>query len=392
MSAPKGGSGSALGAGALLEVIRERPRTRAELLESTGLSRSTLVQRLELLVGHDLVRTDQTEASTGGRPAAILSFNEAAGLVFVADVDTRSHLALMDLGGRVVAETFEPADVAEGPGPVLALLEAKYHELLAQAGRTRADVRAVGIGVPGPVEFAEGWLVRPHSMPGWDHFPVSATLGARLGVPVLVDNEVNLMAIGEHATAWPQVPNLVFVKIGTGIGSGIIAGGRIYRGSQGSAGDIGHIAVPGYEDRVCICGNYGCLGAIASGMSLAAQLTERGVPTADAAEFAMHVQQGIPQAIQLVRGAGRAVGRVLASMVNILNPSALIIGGPLAGAGEYLLAGIREEIYARGTALATHPLQIAVSTAGDRAGITGAGVMAIDHVVSPEAVDRALAA
>ena len=207
---------------------------------------------------------------------------------------------------------------------------------------------------------------------------------------MLVDNDANVMAVGEHAAGWRSVPDLVFLKMGTGLGAGLILDGRLYRGALGAAGDLGHVQVPGYDDVVCMCGNRGCVGMVASGLGLTMRLTDLGLATDSAQGVVAMVRNGVPDAMRLVRDGGRAVGSVLAGMVNFLNPSLIVVGGVLAESGEHLLAGIREGVYGRSTALATRDLRIATSTAGVRAGIVGASTMAVDHVLAPDAVDRML--
>jgi len=250
-------------------------------------------------------------------------------------------------------------------------------------------VRAIGIGVPGPVEFAAGRAVNPPIMPGWDGYPIRERFFDHYGVPVLVDNDVNIMALGEHWVLSPSPNDLLFVKVGTGIGSGLILGGRLHRGAQGAAGDIGHVQVT-RDGAVCRCGNQGCLEAVAGGRALAQVLSEAGLDASTSRDVVSLAKSGNAVASQAVREAGRLLGRVLASMVNILNPDTIIVGGDVAEAGEQLLAGVREVVYKRSTALATSRLQVLPSSLGDRAGITGAAAMVIEHVFAPGMIDAAL--
>jgi predicted NBD/HSP70 family sugar kinase len=229
-------------------------------------------------------------------------------------------------------------------------------------------------------------------MPGWDNHPVSDELGDHYDAPVLVDNDVNIMALGEHWSAWPLAEHLLYVKVGTGIGCGIVAGGEIHRGAEGAAGDIGHIRVTADESVVCRCGNVGCLEAVAGGRAIAMQLRDLGVDAESSRGVVQQVRAGNPDAVRLVREAGRTLGDVLASVVNFFNPAVIVIGGDVAEAHEQLLAGVREVVYQRSLPLATRHLRVVRSSLGDRAGVTGAAVMVIEHVLSPEAVDRALAA
>jgi predicted NBD/HSP70 family sugar kinase len=229
-------------------------------------------------------------------------------------------------------------------------------------------------------------------MPGWDGYPIADRLGDRFGAPVLVDNDVNVMARGEHAHAWRDADHLLYVKVGTGIGAGIVAGGAIHRGEHGAAGDMGHIHVAGRDDVACGCGNTGCLEAVAGGRALARQLSEAGLDATTSADVVRHARAGRPEAVQAVRQAGRTLGEVLAACVNVLNPTVIVIGGDIADAHEQLLAGVREVVYQRSLPLATRSLRIVRSQLGDRAGLVGATTTVIDHVLSPDAVEAALAA
>jgi len=384
---------SATGAGAVLSLIREgRASTRSELIAMTGLARSTVTQRLDQLLAERLVVPAGEAASTGGRPPSVLAFNRGAGVVLAADLGaTHSRLAMTDLGGEVLGELAADLPIADGPEAVLGWMESGFDALLERAGRTAGDVRGVGIGVPGPVEFATGRPVAPPIMPGWDGYPVADRLATRYGAPALVDNDVNAMALGEHWAHWRTTDHLLLVKVGTGIGCGIVAGGSILRGAQGAAGDLGHIQITGDASVVCRCGNVGCLEAVAGGGAMAAKLTGMGIDAADGRDVVKLVRAGRPEAVGVVREAGRVLGGVLATSVNMFNPGVIVIGGDLSHAEEHLLAGVREIVYQRSLPLATRSLRIVRSRLDERAGVVGASVMVIEHVLSPAAVDDALA-
>lgn len=380
-------------AGVILDLVRSGgAHTRAELAARTGLARSTVSQRVDTLASHGLLVAGADNASTGGRPPGTLEFNADAGVVLAGDIGaTHTRVAITDLAGRVLVERTEDLAVAAGPDVVLGWVEHAFDGLLDEIGRDPAGVRGVGVGLPGPVEFATGRPVNPPIMPGWNMHPVGARLSQRFGAPALVDNDVNIMALGEHWTNWRDRDFLFFVKIGTGIGSGIVAGGRVHRGADGAAGDIGHIHVPDHDDVVCRCGNVGCLEAIAGGGAMATTLASRGLPTSTGRDVVDQVLAGQRDAVRLVRQAGLSIGGVLASCVNLLNPGVIVLGGDVANAGEPLLAGIREVVYKRSLPLATGRLQIALSELGDEAGIIGAAVMVLETVLAPQAIDAALA-
>ena len=220
-----------------------------------------------------LVHEARGSASTGGRPASVLAFNHAAGVVLVADLGaTHGRIAVLDLAGTPLAETTADMEIARGPDEILGWASECFAELLDRSGNGAADVRGIGIGVPGPVEFASGRPFNPPIMPGWDGYSIPGWFAGVYDAPVLVDNDVNLMARGEHWIHWRETEHLLLVKVGTGIGCGIVASGAIHRGALGAAGDIGHIrATP--EDVTCRCGNAGCLEAVAGGQALAQRLT-----------------------------------------------------------------------------------------------------------------------
>jgi predicted NBD/HSP70 family sugar kinase len=377
--------------GALLSILRDgQARTRAELVQLTGLARSTVSQRLDALLLQRWIVPAEDTISSGGRPSTAFAFNPLARIVLAADLGvTHAHLAITDLHGAILAEHAGDLAIDQGPEPCLGWLLENFTKLLAECGHGLADVCGLGVGLPGPVDHQSGRPVNPPLMPGWDGFPVTTWLGSRISAPVLVDNDVNIMALGEHTAAGPQAGHLLFAKVGTGIGCGIIVDDRLHRGARGAAGDIGHIGVPG-SDVVCRCGNIGCLEAVAGGGALAARLRGEGLQTADARDVVRLVRAGDTWSIRLVRQSGRELGLVLASIVNFFNPSQIVIGGDLADAGEHLIAGVREMIYGRSLPLATRRLDIRPSALGARAGVTGAAAMVVDHVLAPEAVDQSV--
>src|SRR3954466_2320623 len=385
---------SPTGAGRVLSLIRDGEGvTRADLARRTGLARSTVAQRVEALLAHQLVYEAGGRASTGGRPPTVLAFNRSAGVVLVADLGaTHSRLAGSDLAGAPLSERAYDIDVARPPEEVLDWVHERFEVLLEEIGRTADDVRGIGIGVPAPVAFSRGEPVAPPMMPGWDGFSIPGWFSRHYDAPVLVDNDVNIMALGEHYTHWRDCDHLLFVKIGTGIGCGIVTDRRIHRGAQGAAGDIGHVRLAGHDDVVCRCGNIGCLEAVAGGRALAAKLSAAGLHAESSREVVALVRGGEPQAIQAVRDAGRYLGEVLAGCVNFFNPGAIVIGGDISEAHQQLLAGVREVIFQRSLPLATGDLRIVPSRLGDRAGAIGAAIMVIEHVLAPEAVDRAIQA
>ncbi|BCW82947.1 sugar kinase [Arthrobacter sp. NicSoilE8] len=391
-SAPEAGSLSR--AGDLFQLLRDgQARTRAELALTTGLARSTVASRIDALISSGLVGPAGEASSSGGRPPSRFAFNPAARVVLAVDVGaTHVIVAVTDLGGKILAEQRLKQDVSDGPDIVLGRVIAAGKELLAEAGREMGDLAGMGIGLPGPVEHDTGRPVKPPIMPGWDGFDVVPYVQRSLPVPVLVDNDVNIMALGERTAYWPEHENFLFIKVATGIGAGIISSGELQRGANGTAGDLGHVRVPRGDEVLCRCGNYGCLEALASGPAVARQLHELGLEASTGADVLRLVGEGNLQAIQALRQAGRDVGDVLATVVNLLNPSMIVIGGSVGEAGEHLVAGIREVVYRRSLPLATTHLRIGISMAGDRAAILGASQMVTQHVLSPAVIEATLQA
>lgn len=326
--------------------------------------------------------------STGGRPSSLFALKPSARLVLAADLGaSHATLAITDLSGTTLAERRAPLDIADGPESVLGWMVEAGRELLTSIEREQKDLIAIGIGLPGPVHHDSGRPINPPIMPGWDRFDVPGWVQQHLEVPVLVDNDVNIMALGEREFAWPQVEHLMFVKVATGIGSGVISGGLLQRGAQGIAGDIGHVQIARGAGVPCHCGNRGCLEALASGPAIAAALRATGIEVETGQDVINLVKRGNIEAIQAIRQAGRDIGEVLTACVSLVNPSVIAIGGSMAQAGEHLIAGVREVVYTRSMPLATEHLTIAQSAAGAKAAVIGASMLAIHHALSPHSID-----
>ena len=385
----RGSTLGASGASELFQLLRDgQPRTRAELATITGMARSTIALRVDSLMELGLVSPVGDAQSTGGRPSSQFALNPSAKVVLAADLGaTHATVAVTDLTGTTLAEVRGRRDISDGPEAVLNWMIDAGRKLVGEIDRTPSDVIAIGIGLPGPVEHSTGMPINPPIMPGWDRFDVPSFVQQHLEVPVLVDNDVNIMALGEQAYAWPQTEHLIFVKVATGVGSGVISSGRLQRGAQGIAGDIGHVQIARGAGVPCHCGNRGCLEAMASGPAIASALRRGGVEAATPQEVVDLVKQGNIDAIQAVRQAGRDIGEVLTACVSLMNPSVIAIGGSMAQAGEHLIAGVREIVYTRSMPLATGHLSIVQSSAGANAAVLGASMLAIHHALSPENID-----
>ena len=357
----------------------------------TGLSRSTIGNRVDALIELGIVQPVTDAISTGGRPSARVAINPRARVVGAADLGaTHATMAIADLSGHILAEKTERLEISRGPIAALDCLTHTLTDLLESAGRSPSELVAIGVGLPGPVAHETGKPSNPPIMPGWNGFDVPAEIRKTFQVPVLVDNDVNIMALGERAVRIDASDDMIFIKAATGIGSGIIGGGQLQRGAQGAAGDIGHIAVSRAAGIACRCGNIGCLEAIAGAPAIASAIRTKGVEADSTEDIVALVQAGNLTAIGAVRQAGRDIGEVLNMCVSIINPSVIVIGGLLAQTGEHLLAGIREVVYSRSMPLATQNLTIVQSKTGGEAGVVGASIMAIEYALSTEQLENAL--
>ncbi|MDT0443947.1 ROK family transcriptional regulator [Streptomyces johnsoniae] len=391
-------------AGHLLRLIRNgQATTRGELQRITGLSRSTVGHRLDQLFRAGWIREaagDPVDAPTGGRPSLRLEFDASHAVVLCADLETRhARAAVLDLGGTMLAEHSGALLINQGPDEVLDRLAQWFALLLEKTGLGAGAVCGIGLSVPGPVDRASGRVLQPPLMPGWDRYPVPERMrqafaahagGVARHVPVLVENDANLMAYAEQRRGFPDCAAFLLIKVSTGIGAGVVVDGDMYRGIDGAAGDIGHIRLSDHPHALCRCGSYGCLAAVASGRALAEQLTAAGVPTASGSGVRDQLAIGQPDAVRLARDAGRLVGGVLATVVTLLNPGVLMIAGDLTG--PPFLTGVRELLYQRAMPRTTAYLQVVTSRLGDRAGLAGAAAMVVESLYAPDHADTRLAA
>ncbi|WP_172381616.1 ROK family protein [Streptomyces sp. MNP-20] len=351
--------------------------SRAALVRELGLAPSTVSLRVQELVTAGVLTESGEGASRGGRRPRLLRVRTQGGVALAADLGSHhARLGAVDLGGRVLGPLDLPHDITAGPEPVVDWLCERVAGLAARERAAGRAVRALGVAFPGPVRPGEGCVLSPSRMPGWHRFPLREVLTERLGLPVTVENDATMMAVGEHRTARPELDHLVVVKAGRGIGSGVIAAGRPHDGAGGAAGDISHVRIEAAGERPCSCGNIGCLETVASGAALIRELAAQGVEVASTSELLRLVVDGDPRATTLVRTAGRHIGTVLSVVVNFFNPQAVALGGVLATA-EPLVAAVRGVLYERCLPLATADLEITTTVTGPDAGLLGAGLTAL---------------
>jgi glucokinase len=389
------------GPGAILALVRaDRAITRQALITLTGLSRSTIAQRLEVLLSAGYLAAAASAESSGGRPAGAFRLNPDFGVLLIAAVSADGmHIGLADAAGTLKQSRYAAIDIADGPETVLACVDVAFKALLKQCGHRRDEVCGIGIGVPGPVAFREGRVVRPPIMKGWDDYRIADYFATRFDAVVMVDNDANLMALGEHRLHFRDVDNLMYLTVGTGVGAGLIMSGSLQRGAVGAAGDLGHWFVPPKHDEApqrCRCGNVGCLEAYASGWALLRDLRQLpgGKRTAltgvghlrDAMALA---EQGEPTVLQMLTAAGERIGDALTLAVNLLNPAMIVVGGEMVH--DRFLAALRQAVYRGASPLATRDLQIIASPLGELAALQGVAQMMVDTLFAPEAVDRRIA-
>lgn len=369
--------------------------SRHGVAERLGFSKSKANGLIAGLVEQGLLAEAGLQRSSGGRRAENLQLNDALGVLIGIDIGATSlDIAVLGPDLRPLAQHTEATDVRQGPGVVLARVRVLMRELLARCGHGAKQVMGIGIGVPGPVNFQIGQLVNPPLMPAWDGFSIRDALREEYAAPVFVDNDVNLMALGELWRLKRSLQNFLVIKVGTGIGCGIVVHGEVYRGAAGSAGDVGHICVD-QEGPRCHCGNVGCVEVMAAGPAI----TRMAVQAAEAGESEMLAErlrtQGRLDAIDvghagragdaaangIIQRAGNLLGQMLASVVNFFNPSHVFIGGGITHIGPLFLAAVRQSVYQRSLALSTRHLEIQYTPLGPQAGLIGAGALAMQETL-----------
>lgn len=382
----------------IINMIREQGQlSRSELAKSLGYSRASMTTFVNRLMELNILVEAGEGVSQGGRRPLILEINGQYGYVVGIDIGATSiDVAIADFRGEILAHQAEPADVRDDAEVVLGRCSEIGLELLNSIQGDPNDVVSVGVGVPGPVEFAKGILIAPPLMPTWENFQIKDFIKNSFpSAIVVVDNDVNAMAIGEQSAGLGKdINNFIFVKIGTGIGSGIVANGQIYRGANGVAGNIGHISVD-QHGPTCHCGNKGCVEILAAGPSIAnkgkeaaengtskflAQRLERNHGTLTSIDISEAAAAGDHVAIEIIRQSGILVGSVLAGLVEFFNPGLILIGGGVSKIGFDFLSSIRQSVLQRSNPLSTRDLRIEYSVLSEMAGVTGAIWLTFDHV------------
>lgn len=361
--------------------------TRPEIGRVTGLGRGVVTQRVDQAIEMGFLADGEYGPSSGGRAPRTLRFRSEQGRIIVCAFGAlHIRVGIASLDGDIVDHRHTPWDIARGPAETIDRALEMLDEILAD--HPGVPTWGVAVGIPGPVDFESGRPVAPPIMPGWNGFDMRRRFEERFDAPTWVDNDVNLLAFSERARRQEELPDLIFCKVGTGIGAGLLSRGRIHRGANGAAGDIGHVRVRD-SDAQCRCGKVGCLEAEAGGWALVrdaeaavadggvgalARLVERG-GTITPEAIAASAMDGDALAISLIQRSARLVGESIAALVNMFNPGVIVIGGAVSSAGEVFLAEVRQRVYELSLPLATRDLMIVRSHGDEKEPLRGGAEM-----------------
>lgn len=367
----------------VLNLIRdEGPISRAELARRSRLSRSTISTIIAaLLSSHDVYEIGIGE-SQGGRRPIMLDFNYQSSYVVGIDVATSSlTLLLTDLQAQVIQRASVPFRLSSGPDTCIPQIADQFRALVQAAQIDPARIGGVGIGIPGPIHTETGSTIAPPVMPGWGGVPLLRRLEQALGRRVLLENDANLGALAEQTWGAARgLADVAYIYFGSeGIGGGIILGGALYRGHIGSAGEIGHLTID-EDGPPCRCGSRGCLEASVGTPALLARAQAQGIAASSIGQLVGLAQAGSPQAQALLAQAGEQLGVAIASLLNLLNPSGVVLGGQLAQAGELVLGPLRATLARRGLAVASQQVELKPAALGPDVIAIGAAALAIRHL------------
>jgi glucokinase-like ROK family protein len=376
---------------AALDLIRFAPGgiSRVQLAQRMYLTRAAVTSIVNDLMECGVICESNSRISTAGRPPIALEINPQRG--FVAGVDmgaTHISIVIANCAARVIAEKQTLFNIDDGPDTCLDRADSLLRETLQQAGIELRELLAIGMGVPGPIMSEAGMVVAPPIMPGWDRYPIPATLEKRWNCPISLNNDAELGAVGEWAYgAARSAANLAYIKVGTGVGAGLLLDGHIYRGATGSAGEIGHLTIDPHG-TLCTCGNRGCLETFARATAIARQAREivaKNQPT-ELAQFgrdqitaplvADAARHGDLAAQQIIAEAGAQLGVALAGLVNLINPNMVVVGGGVAQIGDLFLEPVRREVKRRSLPGSVNAMQITTALLGHRSVGMGAVVQA----------------
>ncbi|MEU5024002.1 MULTISPECIES: ROK family transcriptional regulator [Streptomyces] len=365
--------------------------TQAEIARTTGLSAATVSNIVRELKDGGTVEV--TPTSAGGRRARSVSLSGDAGIVVGVDFGhTHLRVAIGNLAHQVLAEESEPLDVDASASQGLDRAEHLVSRLIAATGISQDKVVGVGLGVPAPIDVETGTLGSTAILPGWAGTNPRDDLAQRLGVPVHVDNDANLGALGELVWgAGRGVADLAYIKVADGVGAGLVISGHIYRGPGGTAGEIGHITLD-ESGPVCRCGNRGCLETFTAARYVLPLLYSSHGADLTVERMVQLAREGDPGCRRVIADVGRHVGSGVANLCNLINPSRVVLGGHLAEAGELVLGPIRESVARYAIPSAARRLSVMPGALGGRAEVLGALALVLSEMGDSTLLDGALSA
>ena len=375
--------------GHLLSLIRALGgATRAQLLDLTGMSRTTLVERLDLLARAGLVYEAGQLSSTRGRPASVLQFDDRTRVLLIFDIgQTHGRLSVCSLALQSLAHEVFPLDVAQRPQDLVPLLIGRGQDLL--AGFADRIVVGIGLGVPAPVQTGTGTRWPTTTMPGWETYPLAAEFARVWPVPLLVENDARAITLGEYTSHTDSEGSdiLLGVKYASGLGAGVVVDGHALRGSSGAAGDIGHIRLTSNGPK-CRCGRRGCLAAHVSGRALLRDLRGTGVRSLD--DIVVRLDAGDREVTAAVRRAAALLGRTLSNTVQFVNPSRVVLGGIL-GRHPLVAQQVSQQIHRHTIPRIGDEVSVSVGALGEEAATVGLCRLVLSHVYDPEQIDALFA-
>jgi predicted NBD/HSP70 family sugar kinase len=378
----------------VLDVLRlEGALARTEIAARTGLSRATVSSLLSELLDRELVReeVDTRRLTSGGRPPALVTIEPGAAAAVGVDIGrTHVRVAVADLSLQVLAEAVAHVDVPGHLEETLGLVTALTEKVLATSGVDRNSVLGIGVGLPGPVDRASGRLGSATILPGWAGFAPRVELEKRLQAPVLVENDANLGALAEERLGAGRGSRvLVYVKVATGVGAGLVVEGRLFRGATGGAGEIGH-TTQANAGPVCRCGNRGCLEQLAGAPALLAQMALVGVELDGVEALLRLANDGHGGARRVLADAGEHIGLAVANLVSLIDADRVVVGGELGAADELLVGPLRYAARSAAVTEAGSSIDIVTGELGERAEVLGALILVLREPVSlgPELLTR----
>ncbi|TQO19540.1 putative NBD/HSP70 family sugar kinase [Rhodoglobus vestalii] len=376
------------GSGVVLDLIRAgQATTRSDLITQLGWSRITLARRLDELLNATIIVSAGQSDSRGGRPPEEFVVNKDAGLLLAMDIGgSHSRLAITDLVSNILLEDEADIGLDQGPDDIFDWSCQVFDHLLDRLNKSRSDVRGIGVGVPGPVDPASGRIASPQVNAQWADVVVKNYFPDDYRAVFAVDRDVNILAVGEHRLGWPEYDDAIVLKVGMGIGCGLVFGGRVYHGTRGGAGDLAH--TPSGGSNVCLCGRTGCLDTVASGRAIERELHALGATVRTSADIVALAHSGHEGVAQLLADAGNHIAEALLDPVALLNPSAIVVGGNIAHAGAVFLDPIRERLLRVATAFSRRDLVVIPAKLGHQAGVIGASLIAQDALFEPDRISR----